>query len=189
MSCGSLAFRWCRWVNQPINQSHPHPRLRIRLSVCSGSTRLQEWELWTIGALNGLLGAMSETTTLDLKNLSFMNSDSRIFGNPLVVHSTIIVFISHRQYKAIELYEDGFLTWICFHPLQGARWYGCPRWGRIRSNRYIYLLCWSRMQLGELHATALHVILNDRTEPEPEPLMIHHTHPVHIVYPLTATCS
>ena len=78
------------------------------LSVCSGSTRPQEWELQTIGVLNGLLGAMSETVTLDPKNISFMDSDGRIFANPSVAHPTIIMFISRRQYKAIELYEDGF---------------------------------------------------------------------------------
>ena len=58
--------------------------------------------------LNGLLGAISETVTLDLKSLSFMDSDGRIFRNPLVVHPNIIEFISRRQYNAIELYEDGF---------------------------------------------------------------------------------
>ena len=45
------------------------------------------------------------------------------------------------------------------------------------------------MKLGELHATALRAILNDRTGLEPEPLVIHHTHPAHIVHPLTATRS
>ena len=85
----------------------------MRLSVCSGSTKAAgvgasdrwdfEWTAWC-----DLSSAMSETVTLDLKNLSFMDSDGRIFRNPSVVHPTIIVFIPRRQYKAIELYEDGF---------------------------------------------------------------------------------
>ena len=72
---------------------------------------------------------MSETVTLDPKNISFMNSDGQIFGNPSVVHPTIIVFISRRQYKAIELYEDGFCDLDTFSSVARCQMVWTPKVG------------------------------------------------------------
>ena len=102
-----------------INQSYPRPRMRTQISVCSSSTRPQEWELWGFGwtVRCDLNSTRSETATLDPKNLNFMDltTCSRIFWNPSVAYPTILAFMLIDNTKPLNPMKMDFATCIRFH--------------------------------------------------------------------------